>query len=190
MIAALFVDPDGCYAGLPDVEVWGRDRDARLYGGPWPVVAHPPCERWSSLAALNEARFGYRVGEDHGCFEQALAAVRAYGGVLEHPAQSVAWPTFGLLKPSPGGWLRGLYDDGWVCQVAQSAYGHPARKRTWLYYVGPEPPELDWTEPDVSGLVGGFGAANRRVQYEQAAATPERFRDLLLGLAGRQRVAA
>jgi hypothetical protein len=46
MIAALFVAPDGVYAGLPGVEVWDEARDARRYAGPWPVVAHPPCQRW------------------------------------------------------------------------------------------------------------------------------------------------
>ena len=46
MIAALYVDPKGVYAGLPDVEVWDEARDGRLYAGPWPVVAHPPCARW------------------------------------------------------------------------------------------------------------------------------------------------
>jgi hypothetical protein len=46
MIAALFVDGAGCYAGLPDVDVWDLARDARFYRGPHPVIAHPPCERW------------------------------------------------------------------------------------------------------------------------------------------------
>lgn len=46
MIAALFVAVGGGYFGLPDVDPWDAERDARLYAGPWPVVAHPPCERW------------------------------------------------------------------------------------------------------------------------------------------------
>lgn len=46
MIAALFVEVDGCYAGLPDVDPWPIERDARQYAGPHPVVAHPPCQRW------------------------------------------------------------------------------------------------------------------------------------------------
>lgn len=46
MIAALYVARGGCYFGLPDVDPWGEERDARKYAGPWPVVAHPPCERW------------------------------------------------------------------------------------------------------------------------------------------------
>lgn len=34
MIAALFVETDGCYSGVEDVEPWGKERDARLYAGP------------------------------------------------------------------------------------------------------------------------------------------------------------
>ena len=45
-IAALYVETDGAYYGLPDVEPWDEARDARQYAGPWPVVAHPPCQRW------------------------------------------------------------------------------------------------------------------------------------------------
>ena len=35
-LAALFVQPDGCYAGLPDVDAWPEARDARRYTGPLP----------------------------------------------------------------------------------------------------------------------------------------------------------
>ena len=38
MIAALYVQPDGCYADVPDVELWDEARDARTYDGPWSVV--------------------------------------------------------------------------------------------------------------------------------------------------------
>lgn len=51
MIAALFVATGGCYFGLEGVDPWDEQRDARLYRGPWPVVAHPPCSRWCRLAA-------------------------------------------------------------------------------------------------------------------------------------------
>ena len=46
MVAALFVERDGAYYGLPNVDPWDAERDARTYAGPFPVVAHPPCERW------------------------------------------------------------------------------------------------------------------------------------------------
>ena len=45
MIAALYVEKGGCY-DMPGIDLWDIERDARLYEGPWPVVAHPPCERW------------------------------------------------------------------------------------------------------------------------------------------------
>jgi hypothetical protein len=46
MIAALYVETDGAYFGLPGVDPWDEARDARKYAGPHPVVAHPPCQRW------------------------------------------------------------------------------------------------------------------------------------------------
>lgn len=45
MIAALFVQRDGCYWNLEGVDPWDEARDARLYDGPYPVVAHPQRQR-------------------------------------------------------------------------------------------------------------------------------------------------
>lgn len=145
MIAALFVDPNGCYAGLEGVDLWDEARDARLYAGPWPVVAHPPCSRWCQLAGLVEYRYGHKRGDDGGCFESALESVRRWGGVLEHPAYTAAWPAYGLPAPDRrGGWQRTICG-GWVCHVEQGRYGHRARKATWLYAHGIDrPPALRW----------------------------------------------
>lgn len=202
MIAALFVQTGGAYWNLPGVDPWDEQRDARRYAGPHPVVAHPPCSRFCRLAYLVEARWGHRVGDDGGCFSSALASVRSWGGVLEHPAESLAWRMYGLLEPSrAGGWSRSLLRPSeWVCQVAQSAYGHRARKLTWLLYVGANPPpELDWSQPEGDAVVGhmtyrGDGTAfttngKQRLWKREASATPAAFRDVLLALAERSQAA-
>lgn len=49
-VAALFVDAAGSYADLAGVDLWDEARDARLYPGTAPVVAHPPCQRWGEVA--------------------------------------------------------------------------------------------------------------------------------------------
>ena len=46
MIAVLYVETNGIYRGMQGISVWDVVRDARRYAGPYPVVAHPPCERW------------------------------------------------------------------------------------------------------------------------------------------------
>lgn len=156
-IAALYVETDGCYFGLPNVEPWDEPRDARLYAGPHPVVAHPPCQRWGQMAIVNYARYGgehNRPGNDGECFAAALNAVGLWCGVIEHPAKSRAWEHFGLTKPIAGGWTR-CRRGGWTCEVWQSAYGHRANKATWLYYVGDAPPpELNWDRPRGSHQIG------------------------------------
>lgn len=176
-VAALFVETGGAYFGLEGVDPWDEARDARLYAGPWPVVAHPPCKTWSIMA---QCRPEIPMGEDGGCFEAALASVREWGGVLEHPAHSRAWRAFGLAKPPERGWLPTLLDGGWTCCVDQAHYGHRARKLTWLYYVGPEPPPLVWGDGGRLQLTvrndGGGGRDHR-------SKTPPAFRDALLSMA-------
>jgi len=144
MVAALYVETNGVYYGLPDVDPWDEERDARLYDGPWPVVAHPPCQRWCRLAGMIETRYGYRRGEDSGCFESALSAVRQFGGVLEHPAYSEAWSAFGLPEPMREGWAQSFTDPGVSAWVDQGWYGHPLKKPTWIYAYGVELPALRW----------------------------------------------
>lgn len=191
-VAALFVDPRGCYAGLDGVDLWDVARDARKYTGPHPVVAHPPCSRWCRLAGLVEARWGHKRGEDGGCFASALGSVRAWGGVLEHPAYSDAFAAHGLPAPNRGGSWQRTTCGGWVVHVEQGRYGHAAKKATWLYAHGVEPPPVDvratpdtdnvalvsWCGNNVSGRL-----ANRpRIGKRAASATPPAFRDLLLAI--------
>jgi len=191
-VAALYVQKGGAYYGLPDVDPWDEERDARNYSGPWPVVAHPPCARWSALAGLVQHVYGYKIGDDGGCFEAALLAVRRFGGVLEHPAGTRAWTHFGLPRPATnGGWTVTL-DGESVCYVEQGAYGGPSRKPTWLYASGIELPPLRWSsrrrrEGDAEWWVGKDHPrrpdAARRMRGAKASATPVEFRDELLGMA-------
>lgn len=190
-VAALYVQRGGSYYGLEGVDPWDEERDARLYAGPHPVVAHPPCQRWGSMAAANYGRWGgehNRPGNDGGCFASALAAVRLWGGALEHPANTRAWAAYGLPRPPSRGWQRGTCG-GWVCEVWQSAYGHRAAKATWLYYVGSAPPpELDWRRMSGSHQVGwqdsrGKALNKPTLSKREANATPEAFRNILIEMA-------
>ena len=195
MIAALYVMHGGVYYGLPDVDPWDEERDARLYAGPHPVVAHPPCERWGRYwSGGPSARVRRTKGDDGGCFAAALASVRTWGGVLEHPEASSAWQAHGLLAPlRGGGWSAAGDGIGWTCCVEQGHYGHRARKATWLYAVGTELPSLRWG-PAAARLDDGYHSAEerrravktgicQRLSKRQRAATPLPFRDLLLSLA-------
>lgn len=190
-VAALFVQPNGCYAKLPFIDLWPEWRDARNYVGDLPVIAHPPCQLWGNLAAVNFARYGgehNRPGNDNGCFASALANVRRCGGVLEHPRSSKAFATHGIDTPKGCGWHK-LECGGWFCEVWQSAYGHRANKATWLYYFGTQKPgDLLWVKPVGSHQIG---RADRRgkdknkptLNKREANATPAKFRDTLIALA-------
>lgn len=153
-VAALYVEENGVYAGLPGVDVWGISRDARKYAGPWPVVAHPPCARWCRLAGLVEARWGHKRGDDGGCFAAALGAVRDFGGVLEHPAYSDAWPAHGLPAPKGPGWQFNI-DGTAVAYVEQGRYGHPAKESDVALRASSKPAPAQ--SPDDRGQ-GKYGA--------------------------------
>ena len=178
IVAALYIDPEGPYVGLEGVEAWDLARDARQYRGPWPVVAHPPCKRWGNYwmgSPSSQKRF--HRGDDDGCFAAALWAVRTFGGVIEHPADSSAWDWFGLFTPPRLGWGWSTADrfGGRSCAVTQGRYGHVARKLTWLYAVLPSYPILDWRESDTTGTVELMRKSQRHI-------TPKPFRDMLLDM--------
>ena len=198
MIAALYVIDGGPYFGLPDVDPWPESRDARKYAGPWPVVAHPPCQRWGRYWSGGPSHHGkFKKGDDNGCFAAALASVRKWGGVLEHPADSHAWLAHGLIAPPrAGGWVTAGDWKGWTCCVEQGHYDHPAHKATWLYAVGCELPVLKWGKSAAKRrLDSGFHTAEERRAFvrrgvvelllprKERAVTPTAFRDLLLSMA-------
>ena len=193
-LAALFVQSNGCYSNLSFVDPWPEERDARKYDGNLPVVAHPPCQRWGNLAALNFTRYGgehNRPGNDGGCFASALNNVRRCGGVLEHPRSSKAFAAHDITLPCGMGWQQAICG-GWVCVVWQSAYGHRANKATWLYYYGKNvPAELIWERvvgthqicaPPKVGTISRY-SKKPRVSPGEADATPILFRDTLISLA-------
>jgi hypothetical protein len=186
MIAALFVEANGSYANVDGVDLWPESRDARTYRGPWPVVAHPPCARWVNFAALNFKRYGHehlRPGNDGGCFASALTSVRNFGGVLEHPAFSNAWSEHFLPSPTLDGWSTLGWGE-WYCEVWQSAYGHRARKRTWLFATSRKRPrDLNWARNPGTHQCGWFDRNKPTLSKKEAARTPPAFRDALLSIA-------
>jgi len=198
-IAALYVETDGAYFGLNGVDPWDETRDARQYAGPYPVVAHPPCQRWGRFwHGSTRKPHQFKLGDDGGCFAAALASVRRWGGVLEHPAHSRAWDAFGLNRPTMDGrWVPADFEGGWTCYVEQGFYGHTSRKPTWLFAAGVDLPELRWGQGEQRipqwmidrygyekarriGVVAMVGGKNKtRIRN----ATPEPFRDLLISIA-------
>lgn len=189
MIACLFVEPNGVYSTMPNTDLWGLDRDARKYAGSYPVVAHPPCQLWGNFAPINYKRWGgdhNKPGNDGGCFVAALRCVQTCGGVLEHPYKSKAFTAHGIQEPNGIGWCK--YDGYYVCEVWQSAYGHKARKRTWLYYCGPKPFDLRWDRPIGTHQIGGADQRGKHrnkptVSKKEALSTPQLFAGELLKLA-------
>lgn len=182
MIAALYIDERGPYVGRPDVDAWGISRDAKLYDGPHPVVAHPPCGPWGNLRHL--CRY-----QDATCAPRAVEQVWKFGGILEHPAHSRIFAHCGL--PIPGDPPDAF--GGRTIEVCQVDWGHVARKRTWLYLVGVTeigvmPPPREPTHWAAGGHHSKNGhscipAGMKACSAQQRRRTPPAFADWLIALA-------
>ena len=205
MIAALYVETDGAYFGLPGVDPWNEARDARKYAGPHPVVAHPPCQRWGRFwHGSTRKPHQFKLGDDGGCSASALSAVGRFGGVIEHPCDSHAWAKFHVPKPPrTGGWVSAgpaLCGPRWTCCVYQGHYGHLAGKPTWLLVAGvrrEDLPELRWGKVEqrlrpVALAKHGYEKARRIGMMAMVGgkdktrirnATPPEFREVLINLA-------
>jgi len=200
-VAALYVEAGGCYFNLPGVDPWDEDRDARLYAGPYPVVAHPPCQRWGRYSENHPIKGRIAAtGDDGGCFAHALSAVRTFGGIIEHPKDSKAFGAehgFDLGRPMTVGWTIANDGIGWICQVEQGHYGHFSRKPTWLYAAHCDLPALRWGRSEQrlpayaverygyekARRIGVMAAVGGKDKTRIRNATPEPFRDLLISIA-------
>lgn len=255
-IAALYIDPRGPYPRMSAgraldnrepadpyarpwgvIDCWDATRDARLYAGPHPVVAHPPCKHWGRLRHLAHVecrnvfcKMSLRAGDvadngacpycdehridwnDRDCAPRAVEQVRAYGGVLEHPAGSLLWRDCDLpdavshalvqRRPKPGEFDVLIPRDahgGYTIEIDQCEWGHVARKRTWLYLVGVprdalEAPPFPGREP-THWISGGRGRQGKKAKTtpvppgikvasaQQRRRTPPLFAEYLVRLA-------
>jgi len=108
-------------------DVWDARRDARLYDGNLPVVAHPPCRAFGKLRGMAKP-----TEVDFHLASHSVLSVQRCGGVLEHPAHSTLWAAENLPPP---GYAADQFG-GWTVPLLQSWFGHGAAKMTWLYVVG------------------------------------------------------
>lgn len=168
-VAALFVRSDSCYFEL-GADCWDKQRDARSYTGPGPVIAHPPCRGWGRLRHWAKPR-----PDEKALALFAVDTVRRCGGVLEHPHGSTLWHAKQLPLPGHGPDAWG----GWTLLVDQGWWGHAAPKPTYLYIVG-------CTREDIGELpVQLRRAAGRTMSLSPAdrERTPPLFAQFLLRVA-------
>ena len=178
-VAALYVDRErGPYAHLPGVTAYGIAEDATTYNGPVSCVLHPPCGHWGNYSA--------KAHDDGHTGPIAVAQVRRWGGVLEHPRRSKLWKACDMPLPGEPPDSFG----GYTLLVDQHDWGHPAQKATWLYVVGvaPEnlpafPPHLDPPPATVPGRVSR-GVVERMAKSKRHL-TPPLFAAWLVELARR-----
>jgi hypothetical protein len=190
-VAALYIDERGPYPKLLGADAcWGIERDARLYEGPWPVVAHPPCGPWGNLRHMRVPNRERRV-QDADCGPRAFEQVRKWGGVLEQPRGSKLFEECGAPAPGekPDAW------GGFSICVAQVDWGHLARKKTWLYFVAcaPEGPMPSPRQPthwvsggrlhDRKGSGGVVPPGIKVCSAQQRRRTPVAFAEWLIQIA-------
>jgi hypothetical protein len=124
MVSALYVQKNTIYQSL-GIDCWDELRDARLFPGGNPVIAHPPCRLWARMKHLSTAPL-----EEKELALIAISQVRKNGGVLEHPRTSSLWPTW---LPYPG--VIDAYGGYSIC-VNQHWWGHRAEKKRCFISLG------------------------------------------------------
>jgi hypothetical protein len=152
-VAVLFARADSIYKTFDECDVYDIERDARIWPGGLPVVAHPPCRSWGAFAMFAKPRHDERA-----LAPWAIDQVRTWGGVLEHPYASKLWPELGL--PEPG--QTDMFG-GWTLPIHQHWFGHRAEKKTRLYICGCAPyeiPDFPMVLGDATHVIGDVGRAS------------------------------
>jgi hypothetical protein len=140
MIPVLFAHRKSIYKSFAHADCWDMERNALLWPGGSPCVAHPPCRAWGQLRQFAKPRLGEKE-----LAIWAIDQINKYGGVLEHPSGSSLWPHLSLPRPDDHSLAyRGFFNKvpRWTLAVEQSWWGHKASKATWLYIIGCAPHEI------------------------------------------------
>lgn len=166
-VAVLFARRDSVYKRLAGCDVWDADRDARKFAGGMPVVAHPPCRAWGQLSHFAAPR-----EDEKDLARFAVAMVRRWGGVLEHPARSLLWDDQNL----PKGQAQDEHG-GWTMRCKQSDWGHRAEKATNLYIVGCLPRDLPPPLSHIGGCALRCDVGRRRSSPARRPRIAETGRD-------------
>lgn len=143
--AVLFARNDSIYKSM-GADVYDMERDALTFPGGKPVVAHPPCRSWGKVRGLAKPRTG-----EKDLAPWAVAQVRKFGGVLEHPKGSRLWYQSEIPFPGEFEDLAG----GYTIEVDQFNFGHVAHKVTYLYICGVHPCDLPAMPEPVKGKFAG-----------------------------------
>jgi len=174
MVPILFTEHNSSYLRLrtgrsPLCDCYDIKRDALMFPGGTAAVYHPPCRLWSRLRQFSTADESEKY-----LAIWAVRMVRLHSGVLEHPAGSSLWPCCNIPKP-------GTSDEyGFCIEVDQYHWGHPCRKRTWLYICGisPDASVLQYRRIPGSAkyvINPNRGNAANAIPKEKRNATPIRF---------------
>lgn len=159
-VAALFVRKTSHYKDIQGVDCFDVNRDALTWRGGSPGVFHPPCRGWGRLR-----HFSKHPASELDLARWSMRMVRQFGGVVEHPTNSLLWAESGCIG-------FGLRDDfgGVLVPVLQCWWGHRAPKNTCLYIVGANLKNLYW--PEV-GEQSPSGRIEKMCTAERERTTPE-----------------
>lgn len=179
-VSVLFVRKDSIYKSM-GIDCWDIDRDARLWPGGNPIIAHPPCRAWGQLSHMAKPR-----PDEKELAIWSIHQIRKHGGVLEHPRASKLWKEMNLP-------LGNEIDEfgGFTLCIDQSWWGHRAQKRTLLYICGAKRSELPRmplkfelvTHVITQGLRKGQPGWRPRVTQYERESTPAALAEWLIEVA-------
>lgn len=174
-ISILFCNEDSIYDTL-NVATYKKSNDYTNFPGQTSIIAHPPCQQWSRMRSFSKPCIKDKI-----LAPIALAFVRKYGGVLEHPNGSLLWKIMNINRSS-----KVDKYGGYTISVDQKWWGHPCKKSTLLYIVGCPIKDLPIMPISFDATEYSIGNSNKSIKEIPKAKrsnTPVRFARWLIQVA-------